>query len=190
MSILVIGDTHIPDRAETIPFMFKNIIEEKRIWDTVIFTGDLTGKEVLDWVKNLGRRVVVVRGNMDYLALPRTQTIVVEGLRIGVHHGDGVYPRGDIDGLTRIAKQIDANILVSGHTHSPFVKIGGNGAVLLINPGSLTGVWGGGGGSMKPSFMTLDVSKDSVVIEIYELDNDVYFRKLIINKYGGMWVYE
>lgn len=188
--ILVIGDTHIPDRAEAVPLKLKNLIEENGFWEIVVFTGDLTGEEVLDWIKSLGKRLLVVKGNMDYLALPRSQTITIGDLNIGVHHGDGIYPRGDASGLSRIAKQLNVDILISGHTHSPFVKIGGGGEVLLINPGSLTGVWGGGGGSMKPSFMTLSISKDAVEIVLHELNIDVYSRRIVARRSGGRWVYE
>ncbi|WP_298521265.1 YfcE family phosphodiesterase, partial [uncultured Methanobrevibacter sp.] len=52
---------------------------------------------------------------------------------IGVVHGE-VYPRADTQQLVYIAKELDVNILISGHSHQP--KIEQTDGVLLINPGS------------------------------------------------------
>lgn len=189
MSILILGDTHIPDRASKIPLKLEYLIEKGRPWDNVIFTGDLTEEPILYWVKSLGSKAFVVRGNMDHLPLPRSLSISIEGLNIGVHHGDGVYPRGDSNGLAMIAKQLDVDILVSGHTHSPFVKTGGGEAILLINPGSLTGVWGGGGGSMKPSFVILSKSSGTIKIKLYELERgEVVSKRITAWRNNGKWV--
>lgn len=38
-------------------------------------------------------------------------------LTLGVVHGHQVGPVGDIDALHGIARQLDVDILVSGHTH-------------------------------------------------------------------------
>ncbi len=170
VEILVIGDTHIPDRADHVPEKLMEIIEAGKPWEIVVFTGDLVGEEVFKWVRSLGRKVYIVRGNMDYLPLPKTAVFEIEGFHIGVHHGDGVYPRGDTKGLTRIANELRVNILFTGHTHSPFIKHGLQPSILLVNPGSLTGVWGGGGGSMKPSMMTIEILGDNLRIQHYELD--------------------
>lgn len=169
VSILVIGDTHIPERAERIPEKLLDVIESGKPWDIAVFTGDFTGREVFDWFTKLGRQVYRVRGNMDYLPLPKTQTFRIDSLVFGVHHGDGIVPRGDTRGLTRIGRRLEANILISGHTHAPFIKTSIDGSILLLNPGSLTGVWGGGGGSMRPSLMILEVTGNKVEIIHYEL---------------------
>ncbi len=174
--ILLIGDTHIPDRADTVPDKLLEIIEEGKPWDIVVFTGDFTGKSVLDWIETLGHTVYYVRGNMDFLPLPKTEKFTLEDIRFGVHHGDGVYPRGNTRDLTRIAVNMDVQVLLTGHTHSPFIKKGLTPGILLINPGSLTGVWGGGGGSMKPSMMVLIVEEGAIKIIHYELSSD--WRKL------------
>lgn len=170
--ILLIGDTHIPDRSDAVPDKLLEVIEEGKPWDIVVFTGDFTGKSVLDWVESLGHAVYYVRGNMDFLPLPKTMEFTVEGIRFGVHHGDGVYPRGNKRDLTRIAVNMGVQVLLTGHTHSPFIKNGLTPEILLINPGSLTGVWGGGGGSMKSSMMVLTVGEGAIRIIHYELSSD------------------
>lgn len=191
MLVLIIGDTHIPDRAREIPLKLVYLIERDKPWDIVVFTGDLTGEHSLNWIKGLGKRLFVVRGNMDYLPLPKSLTFSIEGLNIGIHHGDGVFPRGDSKGLAMIAKQLNVDVLLSGHTHTPFVKTGGEGSVLLLNPGSLTGVWGGGGGSMKPSFMVLSAYRDELEITLHQLvDEEVFSRKFSVRRINAKWVYE
>jgi len=187
--ILVIGDTHIPDRAAEVPGKIEDIIESGKPWDIAVFTGDFTGKEVLQWFKKLGRETYYVQGNMDYLPLPQTQAFTVESIKVGVHHGTGVYPRGDTRGLSRIARSMGIDLLFTGHTHSPFIKKGVSNDILLVNPGSLTGVWGGSGGSMKPSMMIVEVISDALYITHYELEGfTLKTRKIVVRKSGKEWV--
>ena len=54
-------------------------------------------------------------------------------MRIGAIHGE-VYPRADSDQLLYLAKELDVDILVSGHSHQP--KIEQKDGILLLNPGS------------------------------------------------------
>jgi len=181
--VLVIGDTHIPDRAEAIPDRLLSVIEEGAPWDVAVFTGDFTGEEVLSWFKKLGRRAYYVAGNMDYLPLPLKQAFEIEGVRVGVHHGHGVHPRGDPRGLTRIASSMGVNLLFTGHTHVPFIKYGSTPDTLLVNPGSLTGVWVGDGGSMKPSMIIAEFRESGrLFFKLYVLSND----KLAVNTYEAV----
>ncbi|MEM0469372.1 MAG: YfcE family phosphodiesterase [Desulfurococcaceae archaeon] len=176
--VLVIGDTHIPDRANDIPRALKEVIDSSMPWDAVVFTGDLTSESILKWIRSLSNRVYVVRGNMDYLPLPKTAIFEVEKCTIGVHHGDGFYPRGDVVRLTKIAHSLGVSVLISGHTHADFVKVGSTGKELLINPGSLTGVWGGGGGSYMPSFVVLEITRETIYITTYRAEG-VYLKKSV-----------
>ncbi len=165
--ILVVSDTHIPDRASWIPRRVEEFIDENKPYDIAIHAGDLTSEEVLNWVKSLAPQVIVVEGNMDYLPLPREQVIEVEGIPIGVHHGHGVYPRGNPDQLARIAKRMNVTVLVTGHTHYPALQE--HQGILIVNPGSLTGAWGGAGGSMRPSLALVEASQGKLCVEVYEL---------------------
>jgi phosphoesterase, MJ0936 family len=167
--VLILGDSHIHDRADEIPGEFMDIFASGS-YEIVIHTGDLVDPDVLSLVKKLGRRQYVVRGNMDYLDLPKQAVFGVGGVKIGVVHGDQVRPRGNIEALTRIAKTINVNVLVSGHTHAPFITE--HEGVIHVNPGSVTGVWGGGGGSMRPSFIEMTVMDNKINVELYELVNN------------------
>ena len=173
--VLILGDSHIHDRADEIPGELMDIFTSGS-YDIVIHTGDLVDPDVLSLVKKLGRRQYVVRGNMDYLDLPRQAVFELGGVKIGVVHGDQVRPRGNIEALTRIAKLINVNVLVSGHTHAPFITE--HEGVIHVNPGSVTGVWGGGGGSMRPSFIEMTVMDNKINVELYELVNNRVLKTL------------
>jgi len=164
--ILVLSDAHIPDRAFELSTAIREFIEQHKPFDIVVYAGDFTGYEFYEYVKSLGKSFYGVAGNMDFLDLPEYVTFRVHGIKFGVIHGDQVYPRGNIAKLTRIAKRLQVQVLVSGHTHSPFIVF--EGGVLHLNPGSVTGVPSGGGGSLIPSFMIVKVSGSRLEIELFE----------------------
>jgi putative phosphoesterase len=169
-SALLIGDTHIPERASAIPEPLRRVAASRR-FDFILCAGDLTSGEVLEYLQSLGGDLRVVAGNMDYLPFPLSDTVVVGGVRVGLTHGTQVRPRGDVQGLVQVASHMGVGVLVTGHTHSLSVNrvVGGLGGVLLLNPGSAPGVWGGGVSSGVPSLMILDVDSSGVRVEACEL---------------------
>ncbi len=171
--VLVLSDTHIPYRASKVPDTMLKLIDSLE-YDIVVHAGDLCEESVLEWLKSLGGELYVVQGNMDYLPLPETAKFQADDITIGVVHGHQVYPRGNLEKLTGIAKRLGVQLLISGHTHYPLVSM--HNGVLHVNPGSLTGVWGGGGGSMKPSLGYIVVNGCNVHVEIYEDEGGVVKR--------------
>ena len=132
MLIGLISDTHIPDRARILP---QNVIESFKNVDLIIHTGDLTTTKVIDELEKIAP-VVAVQGNMDRangINLPKAKVIEAEDLRIGLVHGE-VYPRADSQQLLYLARELNVDILVSGHSHQP--KIEQSEGILLLNPGS------------------------------------------------------
>ncbi|MBQ6344534.1 MAG: metallophosphoesterase [Methanobrevibacter sp.] len=132
MLIGLISDTHIPDRAKILP---QNVIDAFKDVDLILHAGDLTSPRVIEELETIAP-VMAVQGNMDRvngIDLPQAKTLEAEGLKIGMVHGE-VYPRADTQQLVYIAKELDVDILVSGHSHQP--KIEKTDGVLLINPGS------------------------------------------------------
>ena len=132
MLIGLISDTHIPDRARIIP---QKVLDTFKGVDLIIHAGDLTVQSVIDELEEIAP-VIAIQGNMDRVAgldLPKARVIEIEEIKIGVAHGE-VYPRGDTQQLLYLAKQLDVNILVTGHSHQP--KIEQVEDVLLLNPGS------------------------------------------------------
>ena len=132
MLIGLISDTHIPDRAKEIP---EKVFEAFSEVDLIMHAGDLTSPKVIDDLEQIAP-VMAIQGNMDRargIDLPAAKVIEAEGLKIGIVHGE-VYPRADTQQLVYLAKELDVDILVSGHSHQP--KIEQKDGVLLLNPGS------------------------------------------------------
>ena len=166
ITILVLSDAHIPDRAFELSTAIREFIDRHKPFDIVVYAGDFTGYGFYEYVKDLGRAFYGVAGNMDFLDLPEHEVFKIHGIRFGVVHGDQVYPRGNIAKLSRIARRLRVQVLISGHTHSPFIAF--EGGVLHLNPGSVTGVPSGGGGSLIPSFMIVKVGGNRIEVELFE----------------------
>ncbi|MBE6508982.1 MAG: metallophosphoesterase [Methanobrevibacter sp.] len=132
MLIGLISDTHIPDRARILP---QNVIDAFSDVDLIMHAGDLTSPKVIEELEDIAP-VVAVQGNMDRargINLPIAKVIEAEDLKIGLVHGE-VYPRADTQQLLYLARELDVDILVSGHSHQP--KIEQTEGKLLLNPGS------------------------------------------------------
>jgi hypothetical protein len=170
MKVLIIGDFHVPDRAADVPSQLKELLTGEK-FDLVICPGDLTEDFMLKRLKDFGK-LVAVMGNMDYVPLPKSAVCDLGPFRVGVVHGDGIYPRGDLDELSSLADEMGVDILVSGHTHGLQIAEAHTPSgrrILLLNPGSATGVWSGGVTSLIPSFMKLEIGSTSVIVRAYEL---------------------
>ncbi|OYT59841.1 MAG: YfcE family phosphodiesterase [Desulfurococcales archaeon ex4484_217_1] len=182
IKVLITGDTHIPTRARKIPKIIEEIIQSNKPYQAVFFTGDLISEKVLRYVKSLSEKVFIVEGNMDYLSFPEKITTKINEINIGLIHGHQVFPRGNIEGLTRIAEEMNVQILINGHTHyAKIVEVTGKhgSKIVLANPGSLTGVWSGGFASMRPSLIIGYFKNREVFLELYEL----YGTKLETKRY-------
>ena len=87
----VIADSHVGEFLPALPDGVQSAFEG---CDLILHAGDICAPGVLD---ELGRiaPVVAVRGDHDRLGatrLPRTQTLTVDGVRIGLIHGRRWYP--------------------------------------------------------------------------------------------------
>ena len=153
MRILIASDAHVPDREPEVPAPIREFLASEAPFDLVLYAGDLTGPEVLEWLKGLGE-TKAVRGNMDYLPLPNEALVEVDGKSVLVIHGHQVRPRGNLDALSEIAKKRGAEVIVHGHLHKPLVTM--HKGVLHLNPGSITGAWGGSSLGGDPTFMILE----------------------------------
>ena len=132
MLIGLISDTHIPDRAKEIP---QKVFDAFNDVELILHAGDLTSLKVIEDLERIAP-VVAIQGNMDRvngINLPTAKVMEVEGLKIGIIHGE-VYPRADRQQLLYLAKELNVDILVTGHSHQP--KIEQTEGILLLNPGS------------------------------------------------------
>ncbi len=175
MLIGLISDTHIPDRAKEIP---EKVITTFKDVDLILHAGDLTSTQVIDELEKIAP-TIAIQGNMDRVAgikLPNANVIEAEGLKIGLIHGE-VYPRGDTQQLLYLAKQLNVNILVSGHSHQP--KIEQIEDILLLNPGS----------PVVPrladrTVMLLEINNKDVDVEVVKIGNPVC-SALDLDKFKG-----
>jgi len=58
------------------------------------------------------------RPRLQNTSFPPSATVVHTPIRIGIMHGHQCVPTGDLDALSAIARQMDVDVLVSGHTHT------------------------------------------------------------------------
>ncbi|MCD4740255.1 YfcE family phosphodiesterase [archaeon] len=154
MKIVCIGDFHVPDRHEKIPSWISQKIKEETP-DKIIGTGDFTSEKTLKTVEKWGE-LIAVQGNMDWVNLPEHAVLELDSIKIGVIHGKGIVPRGDLRQLRKHAKRMKARVLVHGHTHKLHVEE--QDGILFINPGSATGSQGGGTTQEQPSFIIIELN--------------------------------
>ena len=182
---LVIGDSHIPRRANQIPEKIIQKLDELtkvELFDYTFFTGDLiTAYDFIEFLNiKTKNNVFIVIGNMDYYGgnrdAPLYQNLEIpisknESISIGLTHGHQIEPRGDHSQLEYLAKNEKGyNILISGHTHKEEVFLTKKG-ILLLNPGSVTGAWSFIS-SGNPSFIVInikDITKE-IDISLFQLD--------------------
>ncbi|CAO3596792.1 unnamed protein product [Absidia cylindrospora] len=181
--VLVIGDLHIPHRAHDLPLKFKKLLVPGKI-QQIICTGNICDKETLDYLKTIAGDITIVKGDFDENSkFPQAKLLTIGGIRVGVLHGHQVIPWGDIESLDNTARQMEADLLLSGHTHE-FEATEFNGRY-FINPGSATGAYSSAPDSLDvvPSFVLMDIQGTSVVTYVYKLiDDEVKVEKLEYKK--------
>ena len=128
MLIGLISDTHITEKRGKLP---EKVIGKFNGVDLIIHAGDITQQKVLDELETLAP-VIAVLGNNDKLDLNETEVIEVENFKIAVNHGTKYS--NDFNKLSELARELNADVLITGHTHRPHCEIIDD--VLFINPGS------------------------------------------------------
>jgi len=137
MKVLVLSDTHIPQRASFLPNEFYERVDEV---DLIIHAGDFTTLPVLRELESF-KPTIGVCGNMDdadiWSLLPELRVERLGELRVGIYHGIG-SPLG----LEKRVKEkfdregIEVDLIIFGHSHRWFY--GEVDGVMLLNPGSAT----------------------------------------------------
>ncbi len=139
MKILVISDTHIPDRAKELPDKVKSELERV---DMVVHAGDFTSFDFYLELHALSPSLKAVHGNMDgteiYDTLPEKLVFDVEGVRIGLTHGFGA-PIGIEKRVLKLFEGQELDLIIFGHSHRAVDKM--LNGTHLFNPGSPTDRW-------------------------------------------------
>uniref|UniRef100_A0A061RC65 Vacuolar protein sorting-associated protein 29 n=1 Tax=Tetraselmis sp. GSL018 TaxID=582737 RepID=A0A061RC65_9CHLO len=165
--VLCIGDFHVPHRALDIPPEFKKLLVPGKIHH-ILCTGNLCVKEVQDYLRGICPDLHVVRGDFDeFSSLPDNEVVSIGNFRIGLCNGYQIVPWGSMEALAKLQRQLDVDILVSGHTHE--FKAYKHENRFLINPGSATGAYDCVRDRCSPSFVLMDINDSRAVVYIYEL---------------------
>ena len=127
--LAAVSDTHSHPHANTA----RRLAELEP--DAILHGGDIGDLAVLDALREVAP-VYAVRGNIDSSAreLPDVLTIDVGNLRILLTHIAVYGPRLRSD-IVRMAKAEQAQLVVCGHSHVPF--IGRDQGITVFNPGSI-----------------------------------------------------
>ena len=135
MKIIVLADTHIPERALDLP---KQIYDDLKDSDLILHAGDIISLEFLKKLEKFGK-VQAVQGNMDEAALkdklPLKEIIRVAKFTIGLTHGWG-SPFGLLEQVHKEFLKEKPDVIIFGHSHKS-LNIHKDG-VLFFNPGSPT----------------------------------------------------
>lgn len=126
--ITVVSDTHGRDGHR----LEGRTLEAVREAELVVHAGDLTTPRVLAAFEAEAGSVVAVRGNNDdgIDGLDTEAVVDHQGMRIAVVHG---HRHGEA-ARTMFARDVDADLLVIGHSHRPGFSSAS--AVPQLNPGS------------------------------------------------------
>jgi len=189
MLVLVLGDLHIPHRSPSLPSKFKKLLVPGRI-QHILCTGNLCARDSFDYLKTLATDVHVVRGDFDdatsgtgggNLNWPEQKVVSVGQFKIGLCHGHQLVPWGDPEALATINRQLDCDILITGHTHK-FEAYEHEGK-FYVNPGSITGAYSPLDDQVVPSFILMDIQSGTVVTYVYQLvDDDVKVERIEFKK--------
>jgi putative phosphoesterase len=135
MRLLLISDTHVPNRARDMPAVVWDAVDEA---DVVLHAGDWMAPDLLDRLQDRARLLVACWGNNDgdemRARLPERADVVLDGLRFTVTHETGGAAGRD-ERMGRLYP--DTDVLVFGHSHIPWDATASTG-LRLLNPGSPT----------------------------------------------------
>ena len=149
ITIGVVSDTHIPDRARRLHPQVTAVFREASV-QAILHAGDISTPATLEQLNEIAP-VHAVRGNRDWVALsnlPFARQLVFGGVKVGLSHGHGqllAYVRDRMDYMLRgyrlemfvprlLAAFPEVDVIVFGHTHRALnVRVDGK---LIFNPGS------------------------------------------------------
>jgi len=167
--VLVIGDLHVPHRANAVPAKFKKLLVPGKI-QHILCTGNLCGRDTQDYLRTISTDLHVVKGDFDDQDFPDQKVVTVGGFRIGLCHGHQIVPWGDHDVIGLTARQLNVDIMITGATHK-FESFEANGK-FFVNPGSATGAYAATTSEVVPSFVLMDIQDSNVVTYVYKLVGD------------------
>lgn len=128
---LVFSDSHGRDEK-----MLEIVNEHKNEIEGIFFLGDMENSG--DRLRNsIQGPVYMVRGNCDWsLQAPDFQAFQIHGHKVAMAHGHRQHVNMGIDTLKYWAQEKEADVVMYGHTHVPFVEQ--TSCMTILNPGSVS----------------------------------------------------
>lgn len=175
--VLVLGDLHIPERANAIPENFKKMLVPNKM-QHVICTGNIGMEQYRELCALVPgpNHFHAVKGDSDGadlfgLNLPEARVVRVGEFSIGVVHGHQLLPSaGSGDARSRMRRKLGVDVLITGHTHRN--EVFSEDGCYYINPGSITGACSATTPDASPSFVLLAVQGAKLVCYVYEIGAD------------------
>jgi len=135
LRIAIISDTHLPRAGRVLPEV---CTEHLRGADLILHAGDISSRQTLGELRELGPRVRAVAGNVEEPALrgclPHELELELCGVRLAMTHDAGPSQGR----LRRLRGRFPrASAVIFGHSHIPLCERGEDG-FQIFNPGSPT----------------------------------------------------
>ncbi|KAK8808480.1 hypothetical protein WA158_008381 [Blastocystis sp. Blastoise] len=175
--ILVVSDLHIPFRGIEIPAKFKAMLVPDK-FKHIVCAGNLCTSEQVELFKSLSEDNHIIKGDFDEFLgdYPYEDRFSVGDWTFGVCHGHQLVPNGDHSVLNSLARKLDVNVLITGHTHK--LDVFKENSTLFLNPGSFTGAFTPSNPDNHPTFILLAVKDDKLTVFTYQLkDNKLDVKK-------------
>lgn len=129
MKIGILSDTHTVKACidKTIPYLSE--------CDLIIHAGDnFADSKYIHNMTNIG--IMAVKGNCDFDNVEDELVFDIEDKAILLCHGDKYNVKYGLEDIEYRAKQVGADIVIFGHTHTPLNIEKDN--ILYLNPGSVS----------------------------------------------------
>ena len=146
-SVAVISDTH-GNRAA-----IEKILPVLLRCDYVFHLGDGLS-DMKPFERELGERLVTVKGNCDAVCAEKTRLLEIEGKRIMLTHGDLYGVKYDFGRISFAARENRADAVFFGHSHTATVIE--EGGVIFANPGTMART------AVEKSYMFVSVTGDKI----------------------------
>lgn len=130
MHIAVMSDTHRNNS------MIDKACSHVNDADMVIHLGDNV-EDINEIESKYHGEIISVRGNCDFMTTSPLERIeIIAGKKFFITHGHEYGIRYDLNRLKYRAMEVEADIVLFGHTHIPIItnELG----ILFINPGSVS----------------------------------------------------
>lgn len=156
MKIAVFSDTHNEvDKC-------LEVLNKNKDINLIIHLGD-NSSDVDIIKKHTEIEIINVKGNCDInLNIEDEKVLEIKGVKIFITHGHKYGVKTSLNSIYYRAKELNANIVLFGHSHIPINVLNDN--VLLLNPGSITLPKGG----HKKSFGLIEIT-DSIKSKIVKV---------------------